>query len=186
MNAPPSPHPTDRTLQSYGLVKLDDASADSVSLHVGSSSACQRRVSELSGDRFMGRLRGAGAHPETPARDPGLAGGPTDPALDPALAATLPPELIDQAQYEVIRELGRGGMGVVYLARNSLMDRLEVLKVLSKDMPERKGTYERFLREIRSAARLGHPNIVAAYSAQQLGLRVTGNSQALTVGEIPF
>ena len=60
-------------------------------------------------------------------------------------------------------------MGVVYLARNTLMDRLEVLKVLNKDMLERKGTYDRFLREIRAAARLNHPNVVGAYSALQIG-----------------
>jgi serine/threonine protein kinase len=69
----------------------------------------------------------------------------------------------------MLRELGRGGMGVVYLARNTLMDRLEVLKVLNKEMLERKGTYDRFLREVRAAARRAHPNVVGAYSAVQVG-----------------
>ena len=81
----------------------------------------------------------------------------------------IPEELAASRDYEVIRELGRGGMGVVYLARNKMMDRLEVLKVLNKAMLQKKGMLERFMQEIRSAARLSHPNVVAAHSALQLG-----------------
>ena len=77
----------------------------------------------------------------------------------------VPPELRDHPQYEVLRELGRGGMGVVYLARNKLMDRPEVLKVVNKApaRPARRRP-SASCREIRSAARLSHPNIVTAYS----------------------
>ena len=60
-------------------------------------------------------------------------------------------------------------MGVVYLARNRLMARLEVLKVVNKEMLERSGGKERFLREIQSAAMLSHPNVVTAYSALPVG-----------------
>src|SRR5262249_47703655 len=70
---------------------------------------------------------------------------------------------------EVLRELGRGGMGVVYLARNRRMDRLEVLKVVSRQLTDKSESAERFLREIRSAARLNHNNIVTAYAAPQAG-----------------
>src|SRR5262249_50438307 len=68
-----------------------------------------------------------------------------------------------------LRELGRGGMGVVYLAQNTLMGRKEVLKVVGSHLVARQGVLDRFLREIRSAAKLHHPNIVAAYSAMRLG-----------------
>ncbi len=81
----------------------------------------------------------------------------------------MPAELANHAQYEVLRELGRGGMGVVYLANNKLMDRLEVLKVINKTLLDRPGAVERFLREIRSAAKLTHANVVTAYSAVQQG-----------------
>ena len=60
-------------------------------------------------------------------------------------------------------------MGVVYLAKNKLMGRLEVLKVVGRHLVERPGVLDRFLREIQSAARLQHPNIVTAYSAMRLG-----------------
>ena len=85
------------------------------------------------------------------------------------MSSSVPPELASHPQYEIVRELGRGGMGVVYLARNRLMARLEVLKVVNKDMLERSGGKERFLREIQSAAMLNHPNVVAAYSALPVG-----------------
>ena len=60
-------------------------------------------------------------------------------------------------------------MGVVYLAKNKLMGRLEVLKVVGRHLIERPGVADRFLREIRSAAKLQHANIVTAYSAMRLG-----------------
>jgi serine/threonine protein kinase len=65
--------------------------------------------------------------------------------------------------------LGAGGMGVVYLARNKLMDRLEVLKVISTAVVHKEGALDRFLREIRAAAALSHDNVVKAYTALQLG-----------------
>lgn len=72
------------------------------------------------------------------------------------------------ADYEMLREISRGGMGVVYLVRNRRMDRLESLKVVRPALLEQPGALERFEREMRSAARLSHPNIVAAYSAPRI------------------
>ncbi|HEY7326128.1 MAG TPA: family 16 glycoside hydrolase [Gemmataceae bacterium] len=87
----------------------------------------------------------------------------------PTPVSHLPPELAANQQYEILRELGRGGMGVVYLAKNKLMDRLEVLKVVNKALLDHPGAVERFLREIRSAAKLSHTNVVGAYHALQQG-----------------
>ncbi len=83
-------------------------------------------------------------------------------------ADTLPPGLAEHADYDVLKELGRGGMGVVYLAHNKLMGRDEVLKVMSRQIMEKPGVLDRFLREIRAVAKLRHPNIVTAYSAFRL------------------
>ncbi len=79
--------------------------------------------------------------------------------------ASLPPELRDHPKYEVVRELGRGGMGVVYLARNRLMGRMEVLEAKRFDDPD---AAARFRREIRSAAQLNHPNVVKAHAAVEV------------------
>src|SRR5262249_11491297 len=59
--------------------------------------------------------------------------------------------------YEVIRRLGKGGMGTVYLARDTRLARLVALKLLTKHTGERAA---RFLVEARATALLGHENIV--------------------------
>ncbi len=64
------------------------------------------------------------------------------------------------SRYEVVRELGRGGMGVVYLARDPLLDRDVAIKVIASLSPERK---ERFLREARVIAKMDHPGIVSVH-----------------------
>ena len=72
MYAPPAMHPTDQTLHAYGLGKLEDISADSVSKHVESCPECRRRVANLSADSFLDRLRDAQAHPDSPSSDVSL------------------------------------------------------------------------------------------------------------------
>jgi len=70
-------------------------------------------------------------------------------------------------QYTVQRELGRGGMGVVYLAREERLDRLVAIKILP---PAADGELrDRFLREARTAAQLSHPNIVQIFRADEIG-----------------
>ncbi|MBP9201090.1 MAG: hypothetical protein KBF47_13860, partial [Gemmatimonadales bacterium] len=61
-------------------------------------------------------------------------------------------------RYSLERELGRGGMGVVFLARDVSLDRLVALKLLPPELAARPALRERFLREARLAARLSHPN----------------------------
>jgi serine/threonine-protein kinase len=71
--------------------------------------------------------------------------------------------------YEIIRELGHGGMGKVYLARNVLSDRTEALKVLLPDLAGRSEFVSRFMREIKLLASLDHPNIAALRGAFSTG-----------------
>lgn len=68
-------------------------------------------------------------------------------------------------EYELIRELGRGGMGRVYLARHRRMNREVAIKTLSTDLMQQPTAIRRFRREVQAAARLIHPNIVTAYDA---------------------
>ncbi len=67
--------------------------------------------------------------------------------------------------YAVERELGRGGMGTVYLARDERLDRMVALKVVAPALADDERFRERFLRESRLAARLEHPSIVPVYQA---------------------
>ncbi len=90
---------------------------------------------------------------------------------------SLPPDIAPLAaslagQYDIERELGRGGMGVVYLAQDVKLDRKVALKVLPPLLADAAQVRERFLREARTAARLTHPNIVAIYGAGEIDSRV--------------
>ncbi len=70
-------------------------------------------------------------------------------------------------RYTLERELGRGGMGTVYLARDLRLDRLVALKVLPTEFASDIGLRDRFLRETRTAASFSHPNIVPVYAVEQ-------------------
>ena len=67
--------------------------------------------------------------------------------------------------FEIIREIGRGGMGVVYLATQAFPERKVALKVLSHDLAADPGFRERFVRESNAAASTEHPHIVPIYGA---------------------
>ena len=84
-------------------------------------------------------------------------------------ADLIPRELAENPDYEIIRKLGSGGMGVVFLAHNRIMGRDEVLKVISREIVETPDVLERFRREIRAVGSLQHPNIVTAYTAFTAG-----------------
>ena len=72
-------------------------------------------------------------------------------------------------RYSIDRELGRGGMGVVYLAREVHLDRLVAIKLLPPELAARPALRERFLREAQLAAKLSHPNIIAIHAVEQAG-----------------
>ncbi|MGO9127140.1 MAG: serine/threonine-protein kinase [Terriglobales bacterium] len=70
--------------------------------------------------------------------------------------------------YEILSELGAGGMGKVYKVRNLISDRIEAMKVLLPDLAGRQELAARFLREIKVLAALDHPNIAALRTALTL------------------
>ena len=85
---------------------------------------------------------------------------------DAAAAAAAPEEglvgtTLDHFVIEAL--LGQGGMGEVYAARDTSLDRPVAIKVLRGDVTRQPGMIDRFLREARSQARLSHPNIVAIH-----------------------
>jgi serine/threonine-protein kinase len=68
-------------------------------------------------------------------------------------------------QYRILDQLGRGGMGRVFKAEHVTMKRVVALKVLAPDLLQNERARVLFLREVRAAAQLVHPNIVAAFDA---------------------
>jgi eukaryotic-like serine/threonine-protein kinase len=95
----------------------------------------------------------------------GLDVGP-GPALGPGFLDDLPmigKELVIADKYHVLGTIGRGGMGVVYRARQESLDRIVAVKMVSAGAHTGPEERKRFLVEAKSAARLKHPNIVAVF-----------------------
>jgi serine/threonine-protein kinase len=72
------------------------------------------------------------------------------------------------AGYRIDSRIGRGGMGVVYVAEHKTLRRQAALKIIVPDLAENPDFRERFLREARIAAGLSHPNIVTVYDAGEV------------------
>lgn len=66
--------------------------------------------------------------------------------------------------FKLIRKLGQGGMGTVYLGHQESLDRDCAVKVLSKEFAAKKGFVDRFIREARAMAKINHPNVVDCYA----------------------
>jgi hypothetical protein len=88
-------------------------------------------------------------------------------AEDEELRAVLERALAPQ--YELVRSLGRGGMGAVFLARERSLERMVAVKVLRPDLAASPESRERFRREARVAAQLSHPGIVPLYAFGEAG-----------------
>ena len=87
-------------------------------------------------------------------------------ALDPLFLAF---QSAVAGRYSIERELGRGGMGVVYLANEVDLDRPVAIKLLPPEMAGDGSLRQRFLHEARTAAKLSHPNIIPIHSVDEVG-----------------
>lgn len=150
--------------------RLSEASAAGVQQHLHRCLACLDLVVEL------GRsLEAAGTVPALSAR------------------AAAGPELPDEIdEYRLLRPLGRGAMGQVYLAHDTLLDRAVAIKVLAAGAAGPRHQ-ERFLVEARAIARLQHPNVVSIYRVGQVAGKpylvselVRGQSLEGLPGPIPW
>ncbi|MGM0557505.1 MAG: protein kinase domain-containing protein [Myxococcota bacterium] len=70
-----------------------------------------------------------------------------------------------QRRYDIIDEVARGGMGIVYRARDTVLGRVVAFKILGENLRDNETAVKYFLREARAAAALSHPNIVTIYDA---------------------
>jgi predicted Ser/Thr protein kinase len=98
-------------------------------------------------------------------------GSPTDPGAETRNRASGEKPQLKLGRYEVVRELGKGAMGVVYLAKDPLIGRLVALKTIRAavhaDDDETKEFQQRFIREAQAAGILNHPSIVTVHDIGQ-------------------
>jgi serine/threonine protein kinase len=162
--------------------------------HVAECSVCLAVLEQLPEDAMIGMLRDHGDRVDESSAEPvewknpdeksGRFGGVApDPPEDPGdPGSTRPwrpveedgverwtPGPIDNPRYELKTLLGRGGMGLVYLAEDLQENRAVVLKFLREDLLDRPQLVERFRREAAAATLLKHPNIVEAYGTEPFG-----------------
>ncbi|MEX0716049.1 MAG: serine/threonine-protein kinase [Planctomycetaceae bacterium] len=93
------------------------------------------------------------------------ASGGSQPAAESASGGRKVTQLGD---FKLIRRLGKGGMGEVFLAKQMSLDRNVALKTLSKELAQKPDFVQRFLREARSMARLLHPHVVQIFAADSI------------------
>jgi hypothetical protein len=165
-------HPTGERLTAFGLGQLPDAELAEVEAHLAHCTACRQAAEGVADDTLIALLRSAATEPDSLAREDGPQ-APTQTAPGSARAAGvdvgLATALADHPRYRVHALLGVGGMGVVYRAEHLLMQRPVALKVINRGLIGEPAAVERFRREVRAAAQLTHPNIVAAFDAEQAG-----------------
>jgi serine/threonine protein kinase len=110
----------------------------------------------------------------------GLDLAPTTPVKAIASGEVTERDIVAQAlaaEYELLEELGRGGMAIVYRAREIHLDREVAIKVLPFSLAFDAEFVERFQREARTAAGLEHPNIIPIYRVRRW-LSMTGRGPA--------
>jgi eukaryotic-like serine/threonine-protein kinase len=183
-------HPTHTQLAAFCQGRLSTADAEQLETHLQHCTTCCDAMSHVACDDGLARLaravHGQGVDTETsgistartkvdtsdkiPAsrNAPDKSVQPT-PGADRVPDPDIPEELRRHPRYSVQRVLGRGGMGVVWLAEHQMMRRLVALKVIGAKFTTDRAAVERFHQEVRAAAKLTHPNIVTAYDAEQAG-----------------
>ena len=170
-------HPAVELLEAFERDDLLPEEIRAIESHLLDCVDCCDALADIPADAFLARLRGAHsateARPARRATPPAVTPVPTvdiacltDSAQAPPLPGT--PTL---AGFENVRELGRGGMGVVYAATHSLMGRRVAVKLIHPEFAANAAAVERFRREARAVARLTHPNLVTAFDAGQDGDR---------------
>jgi hypothetical protein len=180
--------------------------------HLGGCAACRAALDSIAAGACPAELWVRKLREERVELGPAMRGvlstmGTHGPALEPRSAQAVAgdePSLLDPpdgpdcigrlGRYRVLKRVGRGGMGVVFQARDPLLGRLVAIKVLTPHLGGDATARERFLREARAAAAINHPNVVTIYEIQEIAGRlllvmefVDGVSlQERLAGRVPF
>lgn len=170
MKAAANAHPSPAVLAAFALGQLDESAAETVDDHLASCDFCREQAARTPPDTFVSWLRSArrstvdGTPGATPS--PGRRKGPVEtgayvnPVLRSDGSVSLPESF---GRYRILRKIGQGGMGSVFLARDTQLDRQVALKVPHFRAGIDTSLVERFYREARAAAAFDHPNLCPVY-----------------------
>lgn len=154
-----STHPSRDDLSAYNLGQLSEEVAAVIDDHINECRTCCETLIGLSADdTFVDLLQQARQLPAEEQR-----------ASESDSSSEVPSKLAEHPRYEIRGLIGKGGMGHVYHARHRMMNRTVALKVIKHEFVRKPEAIERFHREVTTAAQLSHPNVVAAYDAEQAG-----------------
>ncbi len=177
-------HPNRDELRAYLIGDLPQESFDAVGTHLALCSECETTVANLEGDTNVLANDPLIAHlrsPQPPAEfsnESELGRGlqfvrqigreVSVPAVAPEVEVATPVTLGRLREYELLAKLGEGGMGAVYKARHTKLDKIVALKVLPADRMRSKEAVARFEREMRAVGKLDHPNLIRAHDAGEV------------------
>jgi WD40 repeat protein len=166
--------PPEPTLTRFLAGRLPPAEEEPVARHLEHCPRCQSRLDTLSAAPLPAPAPAPAADPadqrsvETFLRQV-KALGPPDPAAPPRPAAAIPPPEVPN--YDILAELGRGGMGVVYKAVHRPLNRVVALKMILAGDSSADTNPARFRAEAEAVARVQHPNIVQVFEVGEAGGR---------------
>lgn len=180
--------PTRATLQSLSLGKLEESHSDELVLHLQHCELCQNEMQKIDSveDTFVSSLRNGARETDEYSDEVGLKLAAT---LALASLANANEDSLPQSvgEYEIVEPLGGGGMGQVYLARHTKLQRQVAVKVLADHRRWDQTMQERFASEMRTIGALNHPNIVVAHDAREvdgLAVLVTEYIEGMDLGAI--
>jgi len=173
-------HPSREELSGYVLGTLPEPAARQVEEHLAECPACEDTIVQLEagGDTVVERLRQP-APADPLEQEPGCRGmievieaigreptfTTTAQAVAVAATGSETPDLGSIGVYKLLAKLGEGGMGTVYKALHTKLDRVVALKVLPAERLKDDTATARFQREMKAVGQLVHPNIVMAHDA---------------------
>jgi len=176
MSEAPLNHPTAEELRALSLGRLGEAELARVSAHLGACPECCRRIDQLAAaDPLLARLQQSAARRGEALVSPaqrrsavralrrGQAARAAARSGDPGTEPVILPAPKQVGDYDILAEVGRGGMGVVYQARHRGLHRLAAVKMVLAGEFASPAQELRFRLEAELAARVQHSNIVQVY-----------------------
>jgi serine/threonine protein kinase len=196
--------PPPEKLKSLSLGQLTEEQSDVLVIHLESCEACQNEIAQIDSaeDSLISQLKSSASDADNMGPDNSfetesgcrvamtraLAALATvedgSPSLDQAIHSPIPDSI---GEYEIVRPLGHGGMGHVYLGKHTKLNRSVAIKFIADHRRWDQTMRERFNSEMRLIGGLKHPNIVGAYDAREvdgIAVLVTEYIDGMTLSEI--